>query len=119
MIHDDDIECLRVPAAQLALLKPYRVTDVLQRHGQSAHVARNLHYRGLLSFDPDEVGRLSPAEEAELDFLAGIARVVGLRGIDGVLEGLTRPYAYPLSELLYDFAAARWCVRPEDRQEVA
>lgn len=119
MTYDDDIETLRVSAAQLALLQPYQVEDVLQRHGQSAYVARNLHYRGLLLFDPAVVTWLSPSQEVELDFLCGIASVIGLRGIDGVLEGLTFPYAYPLSEVVYDFVQARWRVRQVDQLEVA
>jgi len=114
MTHDDDIEACRVPAAQLALLQPFRVQHVLERHGQSTYVAEHLHYRGLLSFDPHKVLWLSPSQEAELDFLCGVARVIGLRGIDGVLDGLVFPYAYRLSELVYDFSDGSWCKHQPD-----
>lgn len=119
MIHNDDIEACRVPAAQLALLQPFRVKHVIERHGQSISVAERLHYRGLLSFDPHEVFWLSPSQETELDFLCGVAKVIGLRGIDGVLEGLVFPYAYRLSALVYDFSSGRWCLRAVDHREVA
>ena len=104
----DDIEALRVPSAQLGLLQPYRVLHVLQRHGQSVSVAENLHYRGLLSFDPNAVLWLTPAQEAELDFLCGITKVVGLRGVDGMLTSLTAPYAFPLHAVVFDFSAGAW-----------
>lgn len=113
-----DIESARVPSAQLALLQPYRVEHVLERHGQARYVAEHLHYQGLLSFDPNEVYWLTPAQEAELDFLCGIAKVVGLRGIDGVLEGLERPFAFRLSELVFDFSTATWRVRARLAEEV-
>ena len=115
----DDIEHLRVPAAQLALLQPYRVEHVLERHGQSAYIAENLFYRGLLSFDPGEVFWLTPSQEAELDFLCGVTRVVGLRGIDGVLTSLTAPYAFPLHAVLFDFASATWRPRRSEADRIA
>lgn len=113
-----DIESVRIPAAQLALLQPYRVHHVLERHGQARYVAEHLFYKGLLSFDPNEVVWLTPAQEAELDFLCGVANVVGLRGIDGLLEGLTAPYAFPLSELVFDFTTRAWLVREQLAEEV-
>ena len=106
-----DAESVRIPAAQLALLQPYQVHHVLERHGQAHSVAKQLHYQGLLSFDPDAVFWLTPAQEAELDFLCGVAKRIGLRGIEGVLVGLTAPYAFPLSELTYDFSAGEWRLR--------
>jgi hypothetical protein len=86
---------------------------VLERHGQARYVAEHLFYKGLLSFDPSDFHLLSPSEETELDFLCGVARVVGLRGIEGVLDGLTAPYAFPLSELLFDFGTGTWLVRAQ------
>lgn len=112
-----DIESARVPASQLALLQPYRVDHVLERHGQARYVARHLFYKQLLSFDPDDVLWLSPAQEAELDFLCGVAKRIGLRGIEGVLVGLEMPFAYRLSELVYDFASGTWQLRR--REEVS
>ncbi|MCB9694502.1 MAG: hypothetical protein H6736_22050 [Alphaproteobacteria bacterium] len=112
------VESVRVPAAQLALLQPYRVDHVLERHGQARYVAENLFYRGILSFDPNEVFQLTPAQEVELDFLCGIAKVIGLRGIEGVLDGLERPYAFPLSELVFDFTTGSFVVRAELAAEV-
>jgi hypothetical protein len=113
-----DIESVRVPAAQLALLQPYRVHHVLERHGQAREVARHLFYKQLLSFDPDEVLWLTPAQEAELDFLCGVAKRIGLRGIEGVLVGLTAPFAFPLAAVTYDFSEGRWCLR-RDEEEVS
>ncbi len=112
-----DIESARVPASQLALLQPYRVDHVLERHGQARYVARQLHYQGLLSFDPDDVFWLSPSQEAELDFLCGIAKRIGLRGIDGVLVGLEPPYAFRLADVVYDFVSGSW--KKVQREEVS
>ena len=109
-----EIESVRVPASQLALLQPYRVDHVLERHGQARYIARHLFYKNLLSFDPDDVFWLSPAQEAELDFLCGVAKRIGLRGIEGVLEGLEAPYAFRLSEVVYDFVSGAWRLRNDE-----
>jgi hypothetical protein len=47
-----------------------------------------------------------------------VAKRIGLRGIDGVLEGLTAPYAFPLSAVRYDFSEGRWFLR-RDEEEVS
>lgn len=107
-----DIESARVARGQLSLFDCPTVAEVVLRHGTRLDVAQRLFYDGYLSFEPDPARRLQPAGEAELDFLCGLASLVGTRHLQGLLEPLERPYAYRLELIAFDFRARRWRLRP-------
>ena len=107
-----NVESARVTRGQLSLFDRPTVAAVLLRHGVGLDVARKLFYDHLLSFDPVPARQLQPAAAAELDFLCGLAALVGTRNLGGLLAPLQAPYAYRLERMAFDFASRRWQVRP-------
>ena len=107
-----DIESARVARGQLSLFDCPTVAEVVLRHGTRLDVAQRLFYDGFLSFDPEPSRRLQPAAEAELDFLCGLASLVGTRHLKDLLAPLESPYAYRLELVTFDFRARRWQLRP-------
>ena len=107
-----DIESARVTRGQLSLFDCPTVAEVLQRHGVGLEVARRMFYDGHLTFEPEQRRKLQPAAEAELDFLCGLAALVGTRHLPGLLAPLESPFAYRLERLGFDFRARCWHLRP-------
>ena len=116
-----DIESARVPRGQLSLFAQPTVAEVLMRHGVRHHTVQRLFYDGHLSFEPVPARRLQPADEAELDFLCGLAGMVGTRYLDRLLAPLRAPYAYRLERVSFDFATRGWRfdANPDERCAIA
>jgi len=112
---EDNPQMARVPAAQ-QLLFPSGARALCSELGLNWWAALKLHEDGWLSFSPEHAAQLDEAQEAELRFLGTLV----LAGCDRdmlslLLEGLSRPYAYDLKRLYYDWSAGRWRVLPDPR----
>jgi len=115
--YPDNAQTARVAAAQ-QLLFPTHPRAVCDTLGLNWWAALKLHEEGWLSFNPDETERLDEAQEAELRFVGALV----LAGCDGgmlrtLLGGLSKPYAYRSNRLYYDWAARRWRLLPDPRED--
>jgi len=114
-LQDDDPQMARVTAAQ-QLLFPATSRAVCEETGLNLWAALKLHEDGWLSFSPESTSRLDEAQEAELRFLGGLV----LAGCDRnmlteLLSKLSKPYAYDLKRLYFDWSARRWRALPDPR----
>ena len=99
--HQDQIHLFQTTIAEL--IKRYRV---------SHERLEAWHARELLSFKPQLQNAVEPPQEAELIFLLSLARM-GLTDeqLTTLLKGLTKPYRYEPSAMLYDVERRRWLAR--------
>lgn len=75
--------------------------------------AVRLFDNGWLSFDPSLTLELNPVQEAELRFLGGlVAGGCEENLVRHLLTGLTKPYAYRLDRLYYDWENQCWQITP-------
>jgi hypothetical protein len=93
--------------------KPPAPREVCKRINLNWLAAVKLYESGLLSFDPAAMGELAPSQEAELTFLGSIVAA----GVDEtllrqLLTGLSKPYAYRIDRLYFDWETQAWDVRP-------
>ncbi len=103
----------RVHAAQQLLfaVSPRSVCDEL---GLNWWAALKLYEDGWLSFCPESTPKLDEAQETELRFVGALVQA----GCDrcmlaNILNGLSKPFAYRLDRLYYDWAARQWKLLPE------
>ena len=115
-LQNDNPQIARVAAAQQLLFasSPRAVCDSM---GLNWWAALKLHEQGWLSFNPAENVRLDEAQEAELRFVGSLVRAGCDQGMLGaLLSGLSKPYAYQLNRLYYDWTARRWRPLPDPRE---
>lgn len=76
--------------------------------------AVKLYEDGWLSFSPEATPRLDEAQEAELLFVGALV-VAGCdrRMLVALLRGLSKPYAYDLHRIYYDWLAHDWRIFPD------
>jgi hypothetical protein len=76
--------------------------------------AVQLFEEGWLSFSPEAVTKLDESQEAELVFVGSLV-VAGCdrRLLVNILSGLSKPYAYDLRRIYYDWAARDWRIFPD------
>jgi hypothetical protein len=93
--------------------KPPAPREVCKRINLNWLAAIKLYESGLLSFDPAAAGEMTPTQEAELIFLGSL--VAG--GCDEnllrqLVTGLSKPYAYRIDRIFFDWETQAWDVRP-------
>ncbi|MBT3293854.1 MAG: hypothetical protein HN919_18915 [Verrucomicrobia bacterium] len=72
-----------------------------------------LHEKGWLSFDPQGVDELAPAEEAELRFVGTlVAAGCGEPMLNTMLRDLEKPYTYRLEMMYFAWEDTSWRLRP-------
>jgi len=100
--------------------KPTSPREFCVRVNLNWMAALRLFENGWLSFDPASVQELNPAQEAELSFLG---RLVSGGCEESLLKqmvaGLTKPYAYRLDRLYYDWENLSWELRPNTPEREA
>jgi hypothetical protein len=112
---EDNPQMARVPAAQ-ELLFPSGARALCSELGLNWWAALKLHEDGWLSFSPEHTVQLDEAQEAELRFVGTLVMAGCDRDmLNLLLAGLSRPYAYDLKRLYYDWAASRWRLLPDPR----
>lgn len=96
------------------LLLPTTPRSVCQELGLNWWAAVKLYEDGWLSFSPEETVQLDEAQEAELLFVGSLV-VAGCdrRMLVSLLSGLSKPYAYDLRRIYYDWAARDWRIFPD------
>lgn len=88
------------------------VSELVRRLRGSAEAPLRWREAGLLSFDPAPELLLDVTQEAELELLLTLARAgFSDEQLTRALSGLTRPYCYHASQLLYDVGQRRWLAR--------
>ena len=113
MTFDDSPEMARATAAQ-QLLFPANPRAVSDQVGLNWWTALKLYEDGWLSFPPADTPRLDEAQEAELRFLGSLITAGCDRGmLMTLLEQLSKPYAYDLRRLYYDWAERYWRLLPD------
>jgi hypothetical protein len=108
----DDLQTAQVIGSQQLLFAPSPRT-ICDQMGLSWWAAVKLADEGWLSFSPETTTRLDESQEMELRFLGSLV-VAGCdrRMLVALLGGLSKPYAYDLSRLYYDWSAAGWRMLP-------
>ena len=87
--------------------------DVADRIGLNWLAVEELHRDGWLSFDPRKVPRLNAPQEAELRFVGSLVAAGCDEGMLGkLLSGLSKPYAYRLERVYYDWETQSWMLVP-------
>ena len=114
-LHDDHPQKARVSAAQ-QLLFPTSPNLVCEEIGLNWWAVIKLYEDGWLSFSPEHTLHLDEAQEAELRFVGSLV----LTGCDRnmltvLLAGLSKPYAYDLRKLYFDWATHAWRLLPDPR----
>jgi hypothetical protein len=109
----DDLQAAQVTGAQQLLFAPSPRT-LCDQIGLSWWAAVKLAEEGWLSFLPETTRRLDETQEMELRFLGSLV-VAGCdrRMLVALLSGLSKPYAYDLRRLYYDWSAAGWRMLPD------
>jgi hypothetical protein len=111
--YNDNPEPARVAAAQ-QLLFPASPRAVCEKMGLNWWAALKLHEDSWLSFSPANTPRLDEAQEAELRFVGSLVIAGCDRGMLAILlDGLTKPYAYDVDRIYYDWASRRWRLLPD------
>jgi hypothetical protein len=102
------------PPAGQQLLLASTPRGVCQQIGLEWWAAVKLHEDGFLSFSPETTPGLDEAQEAELTFLGSLV-VAGCdrRMLVMLLRGLSKPYAYDLRRIYYDWVARDWRIFPD------
>ena len=101
-------------AAAQQLLFPANPRAVCEQMGLNWWAALKLHEDGWLSFLPANTPRLDEAQEAELRFVGSLVIAGCDRGMLAILlDGLSKPYAYDVGRLYYDWSARRWRLLPD------
>ncbi len=82
--------------------------------GLSWWSALKLYEDGWLSFSPENTVGLDEAQETELRFLGALV-IAGCdrRMMQALLGGLSKPYAYDLKRLYFDWTAPGWRMLPD------
>jgi hypothetical protein len=76
--------------------------------------ALKLYEEGWLSFSPENTPELDEAQEAELRFVSALVNCGCDRNmLKLMLADLSKPYAYDLNRLFYDWSARRWRLLPD------
>ena len=87
--------------------------DICDKIGLNWLAVRELHRDGWLSFDPHAGSTLNASQEAELRFVGSLVAAGCDEGMLGeLLAGLTRPYAYRLDRIYYDWETQSWMLVP-------
>jgi hypothetical protein len=111
-IFDDNPTLARVSAGQ-QLLFPANPRAVCEQMGLNWWAALKLYDDGWLSFSPPNTPRLDEAQEAELRFVGSLVIAGCDRGMLAILlNGLSKPYAYDVARLFYDWPARSWRLLP-------
>ena len=72
-----------------------------------------LHEKGWLSFDPQSVSELSPAQGSELRFVGTlVAAGCGESMLSTMLRDLEKPYTYRLDMIYFAWEDTSWHLRP-------
>lgn len=110
---DDHPRLARVVAGQ-QLLFPANPRGLCGEIGLAWDAAVQLHEEGWLSFCPETTRFLDESQEAELRFVGALA-VSGCdyRMLGSLLGGLTRPFAYDVRRLYFDWMERRWRLLPD------
>jgi|GEM_PF-4827870 len=88
------------------------VLELVRRMRGAPEAPRRWREAGLLSFEPTPDLLLELTQEAELELLLTLARAgFSDEHLARSLSGLTRPYCYHVSQLLYDVSQRRWLAR--------
>ena len=84
-------------------------TEVLGELGIESAEIEAWMQAGLLSYDPRTCEKVNEAEEAELTFVAAVARSgLSYRAMCHALSQLEKPYAYWPSDVVWDFGQGNW-----------
>ena len=87
--------------------------DVCDKIGLNWLTVGELHRDGWLSFDPHTVRTLTTSQEAELRFVGGlVAGGCDAGMLEKLLSGLTKPYAYRMDRIYYDWETQSWMLIP-------
>lgn len=114
-LEDDSPQIARVAAAQ-QLLFPSNPRTICDELGLNWWAALKLFEDGFLSFSPEHTLRLDEAQEAELRFIGTLVTAGCERNILRVLlAGLSKPYAYELRRIYFDWYSRRWRLLPDPR----
>ena len=110
---DNDPELARATAVQQFLF-PVSPRSVCNEIGLNWWAALKLHEDGWLSFNPESTAQLDEVKDAELRFVGSLV----VAGCDSgllhyLLDGLSKPYCYRLSQIYYDWSTKRWQLIPE------
>lgn len=112
-LEDDNAQIARVAVAQ-QLLFPSNPRAVCDELGLNWWAALKLYEDGLLSFSPEHSLRLDEAQEAELRFIGTLVTAGCDRDMLRVLlAGLSKPYAYELKRLYFDWQSRHWRLLPD------
>ncbi len=96
------------------LLFPANPRAVCEQMGLNWWAALKLHEDGWLSFTPTITPRLDEAQEAELRFVGSLVIAGCDRSMLAILlDRLTKPYAYDVNRLYYDWSERRWRLLPD------
>ncbi len=114
-LHDDSPQKARVTAAQ-QLLFPTNPRLICEEMGLNWWTVLKLYEDGWLSFSPEHTLHLDEAQEAEVRFIGSLV----LAGCDRnmltlLLAGLSKPYAYDLRRLYFDWSTHAWRLLPDPR----
>jgi hypothetical protein len=83
--------------------------EVCKKIGLNWFAAQKLHEEGWLSFDPQQVDRLTESQKAELTFLGSlVASGCDDRLLRQMLAGLEPPYTFHLDRMYYDWQSRSW-----------
>lgn len=114
-LSDDDPQVARVAAAQ-GLLFPAHPRALCDELGLSWWAALKLFEEGWLSFSPESTAELDEAREAELRFVGALVNCGCDRNmLKSILASLSKPYAYDLKRLFFDWLSRRWRLLPDPR----
>jgi hypothetical protein len=92
---------------------PRSPRDISEKIGLNWLAVQGLYRDGWLSFDPTVVTLLDASQEAELRFVGGLVAAGCDEGMLGrLLSGLTKPYAYRLERIYYDWETQSWMLVP-------
>jgi len=112
---EESPQMARVSPAQ-QLLFPATPREICAELGLNWWAALKLHEDGWLSFAPEDNLPLDEAQEAELRFVGSLAIAGCDRAmLSQLLAGLTRPYAYDVRRLHFDWSTRRWQALPDPR----
>ena len=110
--HFPSPELARVESRQMPIFTrdPLTVCEELELPRREMHRA----FRdGYLSFDPEHVGKLDEASEAELRFVGSLIAAGCPRSMLKVLlRDLEKPYRYDIRRMYYDWRGGKWCMLP-------
>lgn len=83
--------------------------ELCRRIGLSWLAATTLFEKGFLSFDPEKTESINRAQSAELSFLGALVVADCSHSmLEQLLKGLTKPYAYRLDMIYYDWLLREW-----------